>query len=78
MKVSIDGYKEISFCALPEQDVKLREEAKEPEELAEKFPHSIPGLRSSETLILSCDSLNSLLIIKTDVSQLKMKLIIRG
>lgn len=68
MKVSVDGYKEISFCALPEQDVKLREEAKEPEELAEKFPHSIPGLRSSETLILSCDSLNSLLIIKINMA----------
>lgn len=36
LKFSVDGYKEISFRALPEQNVKLRGEAKEPEELAVK------------------------------------------
>ena len=36
LKFSVDGYKEISFRALPEQNVKLRGEAKEPEELAIK------------------------------------------
>lgn len=34
MKVSFDGYKETSFRALPEQNVKLRGEAKVFEELA--------------------------------------------
>jgi hypothetical protein len=36
LKFSVDGYKEISFRSLPEQNVKLRGEAKEPEELAVK------------------------------------------
>jgi hypothetical protein len=36
LKFPVDGYKEISFRALPEQNVKLRGEAKEPEELAVK------------------------------------------
>jgi len=36
LKFSVDGYKEISFRALPEQNVKLRGEAKEPEELTVK------------------------------------------
>ena len=36
LKFSVDGYKEISFRALSEQNVKLRGEAKEPEELAVK------------------------------------------
>lgn len=36
MKVSVDGYKKTSFRALPEQNVKLRGEARESEELAVK------------------------------------------
>lgn len=36
LKFSVEGYDEVSFRALPEQDVKLRKESKEPEELAIK------------------------------------------